>query len=121
MKALVNLTKTAIARVAIVVFLSALVSSVHADPTAKLEPLYGFDAAVSTELESECVLAITVRSTGCTSAEDFSLALLDSGVGVVRTQSDRCRKKPFLHSVRIPIPARMIHQKLLNPLFLSLQ
>lgn len=97
-------------------------SSAFAQTEEQVEPLYGFEFATAEPgTHEEGGLSVTVRSTGCTKAGDFSFAKLNNDWQLIRHKPDRCRKKPFLHTISLPLPPGAGGGELLNPLFLSLR
>lgn len=59
-----------------------------------LEPLYGVSW-------SSGLLSISVKSTGCTQAEHFSISVTGQEVSIIRNQKDYCRAMPSVQIIKL--------------------
>lgn len=59
-----------------------------------LEPLYALSW-------SSNELFITVKSTGCTQAEHFTLSITGQEVSIIRKQQDYCRAMPIVKTIKL--------------------
>ena len=81
----------------------------------QLETLYGF------EIKADAI-ALKVRSTGCTKAQNFYSEWRRSAdgydVSFIRRTPDRCRRAPMLETILIPLDQtrKNDHLRVLNPI-----